>query len=387
MFELHNMSAIYIIGFIQAVFIASLFLIKRKKLASDYVLSTYLLVMGFFLFFIYAKESGFYKSNPLTIILDILYWVLIGPSLIIYIDLITSVKQKFKTRYLLHLLPAIIVLIGFNGYFLEADTKYFEDYHSNWWFTTFATYVWYYNSPIYYIIGIVKLIRHKKKIKDNYSSTYKRDLKWLFYLVNGFAAFLFFGLITAHLKYYFNVNFPFDSSHYTWLVMVIYIFGIGYYGYIQKGVFSNINIVIEEHNPYLGREKGEKSRYQKSGLTKQESLSINKMLFNCMQKEKPYLDAELNLVTLAEMVNTTPHKLSQVINNENGLNFYDFVNRYRIDEVKEMLGKPEFDNTKILAIAWDCGFNSKSVFYNTFKKYTNQTPTQFKNSILQVNSV
>jgi len=378
------MSAIYLIGFIQSVFVASLFLIKKQKKLSDYVLSFYVLVMGFFLFFIYSKESGFYDANPFTIVLDILYWVWIGPALFIYIDLITSVKQRFKWTYLLHLIPMLIVLVGFSKYFTNESIIYFEDYQSDWWFTTLATYVWYYNSPVYYIICIVKLVQHKRKVKDYFSNTSKRDLKWLFYLANGFAAFLLFGLITAIMKYYFKVDFSFDSRHYTWLVMVVYIFGIGYYGYIQKGVFTNAKFEIKQSSG-LGQEVGEnKIRYKKSGLSEEESLSISHLLLGYMEIDKPYLDAELNLVSLAEKINTTPHKLSQVINEKLGLNFYDFVNKYRIDEVKEALSKAETQNLKILAIAWDCGFNSKSVFYNTFKKVTKQTPSQYRKSVLEV---
>ena len=252
------MSAIYLIGFIQSLFVSSLFLLKKEKSLSDYVLSFYILVMGFFLFFIYSKESGFYNANPFTIVLDILYWVWIGPTLFIYIDLITSVKQKFKKAHLLHFIPMLIVLVGFNEYFVNSDFIYFEEFQSDWWFTTFATYVWYYNSPIYYIFCIVKLVQHKRKVRHYFSNTAKRDLKWLFYLANGFAAFLFFGLITAVMKYYFKVDFSFDSRHYTWLVMVIYIFGIGYYGYMQKGIFTNIKLAIPAEETNIGERQQSK---------------------------------------------------------------------------------------------------------------------------------
>ncbi|NJO91788.1 MAG: AraC family transcriptional regulator [Chloroflexia bacterium] len=377
------MSAIYLIGFIQSLFVSSLFLLKKQKKPSDYVLSFYILVMGFFLFFIYSKESGFYDANPLTIVLDILYWVWIGPALFVYIDLIVSVKQRFKKMYLLHLIPMVIVLIGFSEYFINSDISYFEDFDSDWWFTSFATYVWYYNSHVYYLICIVKLLFHRKEIKHYFSNTSKRDLKWLFHLANGFAAFLIFGLITGILRYYFEVDFSFSSKHYTWLVMVIYIFGIGYYGYVQKGVFADIT--KKDFSEDAKHVFEPKSRYEKSGLSEEESLIIQNSLLDYMKNEKPYLDAELNLTFLAEKINTTSHKLSQVINEKLKLNFYDFVNKYRVEDAKQALCDPQNDNLKILTIAWDCGFNSKSVFYSTFKKFTNQTPSQYRNTVLKVN--
>ena len=345
------------------------------------MLSFYILVMGFFLFFIYSKESGFYHANPLTIILDILYWVWIGPALFIYIDLITSVKQQLKTKHLLHLIPTIIVLVGFSEYFLNSDISYFEEFQSTWWFSEFAMYVWYYNSPVYYIVCIIRLVNHKRKLKNYFSNTTKRDLKWLFYLANGFAAFLIFGLVTAILNYYFKVEFNFDSRHYTWLVMVVYIFGIGYYGYLQKGVFAGTEQEVMSNSRKFKEESEQKLRYAKSGLSKDEGTTINKLLLDYMKKERPHLNPDLNLTFLAEKINTTPHKLSQVINENLGLNFYDFVNKYRVDEVKKALIAPENENIKIISIAWDCGFNSKSVFYNTFKKFTNQTPSEYKKNV------
>ena len=97
-----------------------------------------------------------------------------------------------------------------------------------------------------------------------------------------------------------------------------------------------------------------------------------------MSTAKPYLDANLTLPQLAIMLQIPPHHLSRVINEKFGINFFDFINQYRVAEVKTKIDNPEFDNLSLLGIAFDCGFNTKSAFNRVFKKMTGMTPSEFK---------
>ncbi|MCK5455567.1 MAG: AraC family transcriptional regulator, partial [Melioribacteraceae bacterium] len=71
----------------------------------------------------------------------------------------------------------------------------------------------------------------------------------------------------------------------------------------------------------------------------------------------------------------------EVINTKTGMNFFDFINRYRIEEVKKEIIKPENDNLTLLAVAMDVGFNSKSSFNTLFKKYVGLTPSKYRDSL------
>ena len=75
------------------------------------------------------------------------------------------------------------------------------------------------------------------------------------------------------------------------------------------------------------------------------------------------------------------HHLSRVINEEFGVNFFEFVNQYRIEEVKSMIRNPKFDNYSLLGIAYESGFNTKSAFNRVFKKLTGTTPSNYKHMI------
>ncbi len=72
------------------------------------------------------------------------------------------------------------------------------------------------------------------------------------------------------------------------------------------------------------------------------------------------------------------YQLSQVINIGFQQNYYDLINSLRIAEAKRMISTPSTQNLKIIAIAYDVGFNSKSTFNAAFKKHAGMTPTQYK---------
>lgn len=96
-----------------------------------------------------------------------------------------------------------------------------------------------------------------------------------------------------------------------------------------------------------------------------------------MDAKKPYLNMYLNLSELAESLNTYPHYLTQILNTIFYQNFYDFINSYRTDEAKNELINPHNNNLTILAIAYNCGFNSKSSFNRIFKQKTGVTPSEY----------
>ena len=103
-----------------------------------------------------------------------------------------------------------------------------------------------------------------------------------------------------------------------------------------------------------------------------------------MEEEKIFKQNRLTLSELAEMISISSHNLSEVINTQTGMNFFDFINRYRIEEVKKEIIKLENDNLTILSVAMDAGFNSKSSFNTLFKKYENITPSEYRAKFLHL---
>ncbi|HRI19938.1 MAG TPA: helix-turn-helix domain-containing protein, partial [Panacibacter sp.] len=102
------------------------------------------------------------------------------------------------------------------------------------------------------------------------------------------------------------------------------------------------------------------------------------LLLLYMQTKKPFLEPELNVESLAIQVSLKPKELSRLINENLNQNFFDFVNRYRIDEAKRLLTNPADKKITVLEVLYEVGFNSKSSFNTLFKKYTGVTPSEFK---------
>ena len=101
------------------------------------------------------------------------------------------------------------------------------------------------------------------------------------------------------------------------------------------------------------------------------------MLFPILAKESPYRDKRLTKAQLATQMEWSELQLSNVLREGLQTSFNDFINTYRVNEVKECLKDPKNKDYTLLAIAEDCGFNSKTSFYRTFKRITGKTPSEY----------
>ncbi|MDX2479610.1 MAG: helix-turn-helix domain-containing protein [Desulfuromusa sp.] len=101
-----------------------------------------------------------------------------------------------------------------------------------------------------------------------------------------------------------------------------------------------------------------------------------------MQEQQTYLDNRLTLTSLSAAIGVSTHHLSEVLNQQEGKNFYQFVNEYRINYICERL--KEDKSIKILELAMAAGFSSKSTFNAVFKQFTNFTPSQYRNNLTAV---
>ncbi|MBC8754426.1 helix-turn-helix domain-containing protein [Kordia sp. YSTF-M3] len=172
-----------------------------------------------------------------------------------------------------------------------------------------------------------------------------------------------------------------DKARLSELAVPIYVEGI------LKGVLdaehSQRNFFTENHL-YLFQliakltEKKLIQLQQKKGLSISKDNSYYKELCSLMEEEKRYRNPAIKLSTLSEEINISANYLSQVINSLSGHNFSDFVNSYRIKEIKSKLSHPAFIEYPVLSIGLEAGFNSKSAFYNSFKKLTGMSPTVFR---------
>ena len=146
--------------------------------------------------------------------------------------------------------------------------------------------------------------------------------------------------------------------------------------------FANAMEASAEESPIHTKESTQASaeKYAKSGLSETQMDKFYERLLDCIQKEEPHLNYDLNLSELAKRVGISNHHLSQVINQRAKQTFYDFINLHRVEYAKKLFENAEYDSKhNAIEIAYKAGFNSKASFNRVFKKHTGQTPTVFRN--------
>lgn len=144
--------------------------------------------------------------------------------------------------------------------------------------------------------------------------------------------------------------------------MCVLIYGIAYYGL----TFAQI----------------QQKRNTSSLLTKASIAYYSDQLKKLMDSEKPYLDGDLKLKDLAEKIGLNTHALSQLLNDHFQKSYSDFINGYRIKEAEKILSSDDADS-KVIEIAYQCGFNTKASFYNAFKKKNEITPLEYRELIIR----
>ncbi len=305
--------------------------------------------------------------------------MLLAPLLYFYVKSITTADFKFRKKDYWHFLPwllffftKVIILLydsqqpGFNdtqnGYLvINFQWKYVDPV-----VTLFAT-----GQMLLYLAFTLQLyFSYRKKIEHFFSNTFKLELNWIRNFLFAYSFLFMYGLIQIF------INEIISSLHWTqkwWLqffsaLIVLYV-GI-------KGYFTD-TIKLTSLNFESTEDKGNK--IVASSKISEDIQVKKKQLEAYFEKEKPYLNPDLNLIELSDQLHMNRAELSEVINTGFGCNFNDFVNGFRIAAVKGMLEKGEHQQLSLLGIALESGFNSKATFNRVFKKQTSLSPTEYIN--------
>ncbi len=371
------MSTFFLIAAFNGFFFSMLLISKKKKGLHDYVLASMLILLGLFTGIYGLTREFLFHEYPLFSVALISLLMLPGPFLYLYLSALAG-KERLNWSDLMHFLPVILFLVyllvaGFIPSMAEGITMEHIHYHANTplLFNLFLI-LTALSGPVYFIIAYKLFRNHDINIFNNYSSQKGIDLSWLKRLV------LIFGLVWTvlmtiavihHIFSLFRLSFCTDGLALTLSVFIIW---IGWYGLRQKEIFYYHQ---ENEREFV---TDQPTKYSGSGISNENVTILASQVEKLMKEKKPYTDPDLTLPLLAEMLNVPSHHLSRTINGHFSMNFFDYINRFRIEEVKRRITDPSFANLTILGIAMDCGFNSKSAFNRLFKKYTGQTPSEYK---------
>ncbi|MFT4577043.1 MAG: AraC-like DNA-binding protein [Polaribacter sp.] len=352
---------IYIAGASIALFISALLLNKKQKSNSDIILLLWMLLLAAHLALFYANY--FTEISPILIGVHLPIPLLQAVFLYFYVATVTNQFPKKKSVVLLHLLPALLsysFLIPF--FLLPGDEKSIILENKGKGYSELFGLI---NLILIFAAGIVYvcwssflLWKHKKNIRNQFSTIEDINLKWLKLLIVGIGAIWVIVIF-------------FNNGFYIFRGVAIFVILIGFFGVQQRDIFSNVKSL--KQNP----SKEKKVKYASSGLSTEIAENLYKNLIEQITKESYYTESSLSLNDLAQKLDISPNYLSQIINEKEEKNFFDFINAFRVAEFKRLIAVPTNQQYTLLALAYDCGFNSKSSFNRSFKKHTGFTPSQY----------
>ncbi len=366
---------IFTIGVFAAFFFAILLFNKKNKSLPDKILAYWMLVIGIHLASTYTNLQGYWEVYPHLIGVTAPLPLFYGPLLYLYVVYSIKDEKRIKAQDYAHFVPvALGYLYMFRFYFFySAEEKRMVDKGLIDDFGTFSVIllVCFIASAIGYAVYSYRLLsKYKTLLDDNFSNTEHINLNWLESFIWGVA--IVFGTATLVLltRDVLGVVYPFNPDLIFYSMIILGILSLGYFGIKHENIFTD-NVVIDI-NPSM------KASYRNSSLKEDLATDKHKALTDLMAAEKPYLQTDLTLNSLAEKLDVSPHHLSQIINQFEEQNFNDFVNKYRVEEFIDRASKDS--HFSFLALALDSGFNSKSTFNAVFRKHKGTTPSQFMSS-------
>jgi AraC-like DNA-binding protein len=367
---------IYFLGAVNAFFFSFLIFSKKQKSQADKILAWWLIVMGLQVLypFIYLNNVTKYQQ---FIGYEASISVLHPAGLFFYTKaMVGSLKLDRKVILIMSLLfISMLSIFGFMSYMPEDRIAVFhEDDFLRYFDVTGKVLVFVFSGLhlalyVYFLLRSNRLLmQYKRRVRNVFSNSEKIDLRWLRKLVLFFYAAYTATIMAFCVNFITGISVAYTDYIY-YLLTVVFIFLIGYWGHQQGSVFSLSNGNID-----IKSAKNEQTETNNGLSYKKEAIELEKM----MAEKKPYLEPMLTIHDLAELLKMPSHQLSRVIHKEFGKNFYEYVNYYRIESFKRQIVSAKYQNFTILAVALECGFNSKSAFNRIFKEQTGLTPRDYK---------
>ena len=339
--------------------------------------------------------AGWYDNQPYR---DVLFYTplqhlfFLGPLIYFYIQSLLNPNFKLSKTNFLHLIPGLLYLIYsiimvvtdklvLHKYYFLADGMD-RDFDTWYQHTGFVSMIFYFILSLKYYQKYQQLMQNLVSFADNLL------FKWIkTFLI----AFLIMQLLQVS---FFLLGFLFDLANYvgSWwyfLSFAIVMYYIAITGYSNASVtsipfqfdsFQNQKVFLLPSHENEIIEEIDFETIKPSEIQSEEILQLKVRIISLFETEKLSQNAELTLTEIAKKLNTNISVISKAINQGFQMNFNDFVNQYRVQEVKKAFEKGEHKKTTLLGIAFDCGFNSKATFNRAFKKNTGFSPKEFLKS-------
>jgi AraC-like DNA-binding protein len=346
-----------IVAIIQAIVIGLYFLNKNKKTSSKNILLGFLVfTYSILILCSLILSSGISQSLFLAAHILNQCAFLVGPLAYFYIKMQLTPNFILEKKLLVHLFPYVIatIYLTIKLYFIPIPITCRSNHIILGSLVFIHTFT--------YFLASLKLLNKKGLVSlKSFSSINKNPLAWLSLLIYG-CSFIWLSKLLFFIAwdisgYYRGCN---EVINLHFLILFLFFNTFLYFLLNYPKIFTPVE------------------KYKKSVLSHNAKHDYTNKLITYMENERVYRNSLLSLKSLAKQLSIGERYLSQIINESFNENFYDFVNRYRIEESKEIIRTINGNPKTILSIAYDVGFNSKSTFNMAFKKNTGYTPKEYR---------
>ncbi len=337
------------------LFAIILFTPRYNKIKSNKFLASILLTLGIHFIYNFLYTNGYFLN--ILPAYSCSYGFLYGPLVFLYVNFHLAKGTSFKTLYWLHFLPFIIILISTSmGYLICGKLAILI-------LPVMLTYC---------LFSFREIHIYNKTIAQVSSQNYTSETRWLITILILMLVITLLNIIQSQMNFINIGQFEISMEAIVQVGILLLVNVITYQGLKNPQSFQQISdsdVVMSRSNEL---------KKVLSSIDKNALQELADKLEIYMNKNRPYLNPELNINTLAETLEVSEKTISQAINHAIGYNFSDYVNSYRIADAKLKLEQGTEDSLSIKEIMYEVGFNSRSVFNSVFKKKTGLTPSDYK---------
>ncbi len=357
-------------GFFQSLFLLCVywFSAKNRKNINGYI--------AFLIFVLFIGLSGrvLYLSkvfgNNFRLITISEFAILLFGATVFLFTKSSLTDQRFTAKDLVHYIPGAVYILFVVFYFITpSDAVIIDRVKRGELYTVVNVLVGIgltFNCT-YWILSLRQFLRFRNNLKDELSYSVKTQFYFNFLMAIGVCLLVWIGMYFISL--FGPETIEREARKFIWLGIAFIILFIAYYGMIAPDLFRIQALSLPQ-------------KYTQSRLSHAELDALKTQLEHMMTAQKPYLKGKLMKAELAAMLGISNPELARLLNECIGMNFFDFVNYYRI---KEFIALAKTDKAKELTffgLAQEAGFNSKTTFNKAFRSLMGTSPSAYFNSDL-----
>ncbi|MBH9551542.1 AraC family transcriptional regulator [Inhella gelatinilytica] len=299
---------------------------------------------------------------------------LFGPLLLAYVQVLTGSAAALKGRHLGHALPWVVNLVLLTPWLMLPEPQLIERIGAGLAAPAAGVNLLALGKAIsllaYTGCAMLQVRRWQRSLRDQFSNLDRVNLRWLSGLL-----VLFLVLECVFLSYLLGLWPPGNpvgaADTAISLLLTLLVLATGVLAVRQPQVFSaEPSLATERPAEAAGPPRGLRN------LPADRVPALRERLQRLMSEQALYRDRELSLRGLAQALGASPHQVSELLNQELGCNFFDFINGERVAAVQR--GLREQPEATVLDLALEAGFNNKSTFNKAFRRVAGCTPTEWK---------